>query len=551
MIPEDGLEREFGAAARGLGPLFSGLVAATLIALTLLVAVTLGMGEQQMTARVEPAATETFTPPVATPSPSATDIHLPPVPAGPFTATPTATARLAPPPARTSRPVRVYPTATRCPVNPWGWKYVYTVRSGDRLYRIAIATGTTVDNLMKANCLTSTTIYPGQKLYVPRLPATPTRAPTRTPSVPTPEIISFTLDPASQVLLGECVQIDWVIQGEVEEITLTAGTETLVSDGEKIGSTSDCPTVLGSRSYLLGASGPGGSDSATRSIVVVDELAPPVADFSASTSSGEAPLLVSFTDQSTGEIDTWSRTFVDGDSSSAQNPSHSYDSEGDYAVTLTVTGPGGSDSASTTVHVSEPAPSPPAAAFSASPTSGEAPLTVSFTDQSTGEIDTWSWTFGDGYSSANKNPSHEYAAAGDYTVTLDVTGPGGSDSASSTIHVTEPVPPPPVAGFSASPTSGEAPLAVSFTNQSTGEIDTWSWTFGDGGSSSAQSPSHTYDEPGDYAVSLTVTGPGGSDSATASIHVEPAPDAARARGSALLPGIALVLTVAALWWLPA
>jgi PKD repeat protein len=68
-----------------------------------------------------------------------------------------------------------------------------------------------------------------------------------------------------------------------------------------------------------------------------------------------------------------------------------------------------------------------------------------------------------------------------------------------------------VADFYGTPTSGTEPLTVDFTDQSTGSIDTWSWTFGDGGTSSAQNPSHTYTSAGTYTVTLTVTGPGGSD----------------------------------------
>ncbi|MBT7639725.1 MAG: PKD domain-containing protein, partial [Planctomycetes bacterium] len=82
-------------------------------------------------------------------------------------------------------------------------------------------------------------------------------------------------------------------------------------------------------------------------------------------------------------------------------------------------------------------------------------------------------------------------------MTLTVTGPGGSDTAScgSCIVVTDPPPPPPtapVAGFTADSSGGEAPVTVSFSNSSTGDITGYSWNFGDGGSSTAQNPSHTY-----------------------------------------------------------
>jgi len=81
------------------------------------------------------------------------------------------------------------------------------------------------------------------------------------------------------------------------------------------------------------------------------------------------------------------------------------------------------------------------ASLSAEPTSGPAPLTVQFTDESTGSIDTWQWDFGDGGTSAEQNPSHEYTEAGDYTVFLTVTGPGGTgsddDVKADYIHVTD------------------------------------------------------------------------------------------------------------------
>jgi len=70
----------------------------------------------------------------------------------------------------------------------------------------------------------------------------------------------------------------------------------------------------------------------------------------------------------------------------------------------------------------------PGADFTADLTSGPVPLTVNFTDQSTGDITSWSWDFGDGATSTEQNPSHTYTDAGTYTVSLAVTGPGGSDT---------------------------------------------------------------------------------------------------------------------------
>jgi YD repeat-containing protein len=92
------------------------------------------------------------------------------------------------------------------------------------------------------------------------------------------------------------------------------------------------------------------------------------------------------------------------------------------------------------------------------------------------------------------------------------------DDAGNLIQVSAPAP---VANFTASPTSGNKPLAVQFTDQSTGVISTRQWNFGDGGTSTLQNPSHTYNTAGDFTVSLTVSGSGGSDVETKTnyIHV--------------------------------
>ncbi|MBT8366886.1 MAG: PKD domain-containing protein [Deltaproteobacteria bacterium] len=77
----------------------------------------------------------------------------------------------------------------------------------------------------------------------------------------------------------------------------------------------------------------------------------------------------------------------------------------------------------------------PSASFSADPTAGNAPLSVNFTDESTGTITSWNWNFGDGASSAIQNPSHTYTNAGTYSVSLTVSGPGGSDTETKTDYI--------------------------------------------------------------------------------------------------------------------
>jgi PKD repeat protein len=174
-----------------------------------------------------------------------------------------------------------------------------------------------------------------------------------------------------------------------------------------------------------------------------------------------------------------------------------------------------------------PPPGSPIVDFVADPTTGEAPLDVLFTDQSTGAITSWSWDFGDGGTSTVQNPSHMYTSAGTYTVSLTVSDSSSSDTETKVNYIVVANPlSAPVADFAGSPRSGEALLLVSFTDLSEGNIDSWSWDFGDGGSSTAQNPSHIYMSAGTFNVSLTVTGPGGSDDETKTgyITVNPLPN---------------------------
>jgi PKD repeat protein len=146
---------------------------------------------------------------------------------------------------------------------------------------------------------------------------------------------------------------------------------------------------------------------------------PPTAAFSYNISE----LTVTFTDTSTdpdGSVVGWSWNFGDGAASAAQSPTHTYTASGTYTVTLTVTdddGATGSISQDVTVSVSN---NPPTASF----TFTTSDLTATFTDTSTdsdGTIASWSWNFGDGATSTEQNPSHTYAAAGTYNVSLTIT----------------------------------------------------------------------------------------------------------------------------------
>jgi PKD repeat protein len=157
----------------------------------------------------------------------------------------------------------------------------------------------------------------------------------------------------------------------------------------------------------------------------------------------------------------------------------------------------------------------PVAAFSGTPTSGEKPLEVTFTDASTNTPTSWAWDFGDLSCPAadecnDQNPVHEYADAGTYTVVLTATNVGGSDDETKEDYITVSEPAP-VAAFSADDTTPNCGDTVTFTDASTGEITDWEWDFGDGDTSTDQNPTHVFAGAGSRTVTLTVYGPGGTD----------------------------------------
>ncbi len=235
----------------------------------------------------------------------------------------------------------------------------------------------------------------------------------------------------------------------------------------------------------------------------------PTAGFEGTPTTGDVPLLVAFTDLSVDSVSTWQWDFGDGNTSTEQNPDNEYVNPGFYTVALIIVGPGGSDTLTKSNYI-HPTYTSPTADFEGVPSSGVAPLEVTFTDLSVDSVNTWVWDFGDGSTSVYQSPVYTYTAAGSYTVSLTVGGPGGSDEMIKTDYIVVNADAP-VADFEGNPTFGEAPLLVNFTDLSTGNINTWNWSFGDGDSSLVQHPTHEYLSPGNFTVSLTATGDGGSD----------------------------------------
>ncbi len=152
----------------------------------------------------------------------------------------------------------------------------------------------------------------------------------------------------------------------------------------------------------------------------------PVADFTASPTSGLAPLTVYFTNLSTGATN-FSWAFGDGNSSTVSDPSNTYTNAGTYTVRLTAIGPTGTNTITRAGYILATNVPPVIADFAASPTNGLAPLTVLFTNLSSG-ASSYNWNFGDGNSSSAGNPADTYTNAGSYSVTLTAVGAGGTNT---------------------------------------------------------------------------------------------------------------------------
>lgn len=138
--------------------------------------------------------------------------------------------------------------------------------------------------------------------------------------------------------------------------------------------------------------------------------------------------------------------------------------------------------------------------ITAKPLVGGVPLPVVFSGQfSTGSIVSYAWNFGDGATGQGQNISHTFASQGTYTVTLTVTGADGT-TASSSVTIVASAP-----AILASPSSGPAPLLVSFAPLNPSNSLIYLWTFGDGtGQVQGADVQHTYQAAGSYTVTLTV-----------------------------------------------
>ncbi|WP_426573901.1 PKD domain-containing protein [Aquihabitans sp. McL0605] len=310
----------------------------------------------------------------------------------------------------------------------------------------------------------------------------------------------------------------------------------------------------------------------------------PVAAFNSTPTTGDAPLDVTFTDTSSNNPTSWAWQFGDGGTSTERNPVHTYTTPGTYTVSLQATNSAGGNSVVKTnlinVGTAPPTTTPvtfPATAdapvkssdpaknygtstdlrtrtgdpayssyvqfnptgFSGAPAKAVLRMFVTDASKAPGTLAKTSAGWGESAINWGNAPAATSTPTTlgattlgtwvEYDVTSLVTGTGpvafkftgtGTDSQiwSSRETATGPQlvitptggpPTAPVSSFDSTPTTGNAPLAVTFTDTSSNGPTTWSWQFGDGGTSTEQSPVHTYTTPGTYSVTLQASNSAG------------------------------------------
>ena len=272
----------------------------------------------------------------------------------------------------------------------------------------------------------------------------------------------------------------------------------------------------------------GGTGTSTGQVTVTAPNQAPTASFSSSHTNLAASFDASASSDPDGSIVSYAWDFGDGQTGTGVSPSHTYPSGNTYTVKLTVTdNQGATNQFQAPITVTDPPNTPPNAAFSANVTN----LTVSFdgtgSNDPDGSIASYAWDFGDGQQGTGATPSHSYAVAGPYTVTLTVTdNRGATAQVSHLVTASNPPNQAPTASF----TSGHSDLTANFnaagSSDPDGSIVSYAWNFGDGQTGTGVSPSHTYATANTYTVSLTVTdNQGATGSTTGQVTVTNPPPA--------------------------
>lgn len=254
----------------------------------------------------------------------------------------------------------------------------------------------------------------------------------------------------------------------------------------------------------------------------------PTARMMADTTSGKAPLTVAFDALPSlvmpGEPASYVWDFGDGVTAEGIRVTHTFSAHGNYRATLTVTDRhGASDTTSLLINVLN---NSPVAAFTATPSSGNAPVAVFFDATNSYDADSdslfFEWNLGEGSTATGSSLTHIFPR-GTYMVTLTVQDAlGAKDTASTLVTSLNNAP---VAHFTMTPASGFGPLEVSLDASASYDIDQdslhFAWDFGDGQAGQGIQPVHQYLSPGRYTITLAIDdGHGGMDTTSAVVEVQ-------------------------------
>ncbi|MEY3242062.1 MAG: hypothetical protein RIR11_3501 [Bacteroidota bacterium] len=264
--------------------------------------------------------------------------------------------------------------------------------------------------------------------------------------------------------------------------------------GTPASSTMANPTIAymtaGTYSAILTVSNSAGSDTRTQTnLVVVDDV--PTVGFTANTND----FSVAF-NNTTVNATTYLWDFGDGNTSTLASPTHTYALDGNYAVVLTATNNCGTTTATRTVVIT----TSPVAGFSANVNTGCTPFTVQYNNNASGNTTEWAWEFPGGTpaSSNQPNPVVIYQTPGTYPATLTVSNSVGNSVKTQTDFILAQTVP--ITDFDLVVNGA----SVTLTNTTQNGVS-YLWDFGDGSTSTSESPAHTYTSDGVFNINLVAT----------------------------------------------
>ena len=280
----------------------------------------------------------------------------------------------------------------------------------------------------------------------------------------------------------------------------------------------------------------GGSSSATRLVVVPDNVAPS-ASFTSTSDALIASVDGSGSTDTDGSVSSYAWDFGDGSTGTGATATHTYAAAGTYQVKLTVTDDeGATDSVTKAVVIKTN--QAPTAAFTSTVTGLKVDVDGSGSTDADGTVSSYAWDFGDGSKGTGATATHTYAAAGTYQVKLTVTDNGGAtDSVTKEVVLVVKTNQAPTAAFTSTVNELTANVDGSGSTDADGTVVSYAWDFGDGSKGTGATATRKYVASGTYQVKLTVTdNDGATDTVTRPVTVA-GPLARDAFGRTLASGL--------------